>query len=263
VLLVVCDAAYIRDQQEVYLRMFRFWRRHFAIAFGVGSGIVMMFVATVGCSDLSRNWAEQLAGGAVLLVLMEHAGGHPLCLLHKEPGGLRARVASWTAFMPIRGPLHVDGLWPIGMLQPDSPEPVHQRDPWPGFGATGSLPWLGCSADEIDLLFYLSLLDRRACWARDGLNGWALAGPDGIRWWQDASLVEQLDRLHSRWLACGRPTVRDYQVAFVPIGEDAVPPPGGCAVERRFFRELIWLQRPDLVAGRSVGIDHGACSTTT
>ncbi len=57
------------------------------------------------------EWAEQLAEGAVLLVLMEHAGGHPLCLLHKEPGGLRGRVASWTAFMSIRGPLHVDGLW--------------------------------------------------------------------------------------------------------------------------------------------------------
>jgi hypothetical protein len=55
-------------------------------------------------------------------------------------------------------------------------------------------------------------------------------------------LVERLDRLHSEWLVRGRPMVRDYRVAFVPIDEDAGPPPGGWALDRRFFRELLWLQ---------------------
>jgi len=206
-------------------------------------------VATVGCSDLSPKWAEQLAEGGRMLVPLDHAGGHPLFLLHKERGTLVGRVVSWTGFMPIRGPLHVDGLWPIGVLQPDADEVIHQRDPWPGFGAEGPLPSLGCSADESDLLFYLSLADRRACWApgggglSDDRNGWAVAGPGGIRWWKDASLVEQLDGLHSEWLARGRPAVGDYRVAFVPIEEDSSPPRGGWAVDRRFFRELLWLQR--------------------
>jgi protein-L-isoaspartate(D-aspartate) O-methyltransferase len=205
-------------------------------------------VATVGCSDLSPRWVEQLAEGGMLLVPLEHAGGHPLYLLRKQHGRLTGRVACWTGFMPIRGPLHVDGLWPIGALQPGSNEVIHERDPWPGFAAAGPLPGRSCSPDESDLLFYLSLADRRACWApggvglSDGMNGWAAAGPNRIRWWKDASLVEQLDHLHSAWLASGRPTLRDYQVAFVPIGEDGAPPNGGWTLDRRFFRELVWLE---------------------
>jgi len=196
-------------------------------------------VATVGCSDLSPQWAEQLADGGVLLVPLAHAGGHPLYLLRKQHGRLEGQIVSWTGFMPIRGPLHIDGLWPRGILLPDADEPIHQRDPWPGFGT-----------DEVDFCFYLSLLDRRACWAPDGvglsedLNGWAVAGPDGIRWWKDAALVEQLDRLHAGWLARGRPTLRDYRVAFVPIEQDAAPPSGGWALDRRFFREFAWLEKP-------------------
>lgn len=207
-------------------------------------------MATVGCSDLSPAWAGQLAEGGRMLVPLEHAGGHPLYLVHNEHGWLQGRVASWSAFMPVRGPLHVDGLWPIGVLQPDSGEVVHQRDPWPGFGAAGPLPSLDCSADEIDFRFYLSLVDRRACWGpggvglSDDLNGWAVAGPDAIRWWKDASLVERLDHLHSEWLSRGRPTLGDYQVAFVPIEEDASVPPGGWAPDRRFFRQLVWLEKP-------------------
>jgi protein-L-isoaspartate(D-aspartate) O-methyltransferase len=196
-------------------------------------------VATVGCSDLSPRWVEQLADGGVLLVPLAHAGGHPLCLLRKQHGRLEGQVVSWAGFMAVRGPLHLDGLWPRGILQPAADEPIHQRDPWPGFGT-----------DEVDFCFYLSLLDRRACWApdgvglSDGLSGWAVAGPGDIRWWKNAALVEQLDRLHAGWLACGRPTLGDYCVAFVPIEQNATPPPGGWALDRRFFRELAWLGKP-------------------
>jgi protein-L-isoaspartate(D-aspartate) O-methyltransferase len=196
-------------------------------------------VATVGCSDLSPRWVEQLADGGVLLVPLAHAGGHPLYLLRKQHGRLEGQVVSWAGFMAVRGPLHLDGLWPRGILLPDADEPIHQRDPWPGFGT-----------DEVDFCFYLGLLDRRACWApdgvglSDGLSGWAVAGPDGIRWWKDAALVEQLDRLHAGWLARGRPTLRDYRVAFAPIEQNATPPPGGWALDRRFFRELAWLEKP-------------------
>jgi protein-L-isoaspartate(D-aspartate) O-methyltransferase len=207
-------------------------------------------VATVGCSDLSPAWAVQLAEGGRILVPLEHAGGHPLYLLHSEHGRLRGRVASWSGFMPVRGPLHVDALWALGVLQPESDEAVHRRDPWPGFAAAGPLPGRACSADEIDFLFYLSLVDRRACWGPGGVglsdnrNGWAVAGPDAIRWWKDASLVERLDRLHSEWLSRGRPTLGDYRVAFVPIEEGASAPPGGWALDRRFFRQFVWLEQP-------------------
>jgi protein-L-isoaspartate(D-aspartate) O-methyltransferase len=97
-------------------------------------------VATVGCSDLSPAWAEQLAPGGVLLVPLAHAGGHPLYLLEKRHGRLEGRLAKAAGFMPARGPLHLEGLWPLGVIQPDAHEQVHQRAPWPGFGAGDRSP---------------------------------------------------------------------------------------------------------------------------
>ena len=45
VFLVVCYAMYMRTDDEVWLRMFRFWRRIFGIGFALGvvSGIVLTF----------------------------------------------------------------------------------------------------------------------------------------------------------------------------------------------------------------------------
>jgi cytochrome d ubiquinol oxidase subunit I len=51
VFLVVCYAMYMRTDDEVWLRMFRFWRRIFGIGFALGvvSGIVMTF-------EFGLNW---------------------------------------------------------------------------------------------------------------------------------------------------------------------------------------------------------------
>jgi len=207
-------------------------------------------VATVGCADVSPQWAEQLAEDGRLLVPLRHAGGHPLLLLQREDGGLRGRVARWSGFMDARGQLHADGLWSMGMAQPDSQGEVGEREPWPEFGAYETDPGPDDPVDERDFLFYLSLVDRRACWApggvalSDGHNGWATADPSGIRWWRDETLADDLDRHHAQWLALGRPTLGDYRVAFVPIEEGRPPPPTGWALDRPSFRELLWLEEP-------------------
>ena len=205
-------------------------------------------VATVGCADVSPHWAEQLAEDGRLLVPLRHAGGHPLLLLRREDGGLRGRVARWSGFMDARGQLHADRLWSMGIAQPDDQGEVREREPWPGFGADETDPCPDDPVDEQDFLFYLSLVDRRACWApggvalSDGLNGWATADPSGIRWWRDETLADDLDRHHAQWLAIGRPTLGDYRVAFVPIEEGRPPPPTGWALDRPSFRELLWLE---------------------
>jgi hypothetical protein len=54
--------------------------------------------------------------------------------------------------------------------------------------------------------------------------------------------VRQLDRLHAQWLAAGRPGLGDYRMAFAPIDQHAAPPPDGWTVDRRFHRQLIWLE---------------------
>jgi len=53
VLLIVCYAMYMRTEDQEWLRMFRFWRRIFAIGFaiGVSSGIVLTF-------EFGLNWGR-------------------------------------------------------------------------------------------------------------------------------------------------------------------------------------------------------------
>jgi protein-L-isoaspartate(D-aspartate) O-methyltransferase len=207
-------------------------------------------VATVGCSDLSPAWARQLADGGAMLVPLEHSGSHPLFLLRKESSGLRGRVALWTGFMPIRGPLHIEGLWPRGYVQPCPGEPVRAADPWPGFAArrpSGPPGSLNLAAAEIDFLFFLGLSDRRAGrlgpgpGLNNGPDGWAAAGPDGIWWWKDASLAAELNSHYQEWAASGRPAISDYQVSFLPVEVPCDLPEGGWQVERRFYRELLTL----------------------
>jgi cytochrome bd ubiquinol oxidase subunit I len=52
-LLVVCYAMYMRTEDDVWLRMFRFWRKIFGIGFAIGvvSGIVMTF-------EFGLNWGR-------------------------------------------------------------------------------------------------------------------------------------------------------------------------------------------------------------
>jgi protein-L-isoaspartate(D-aspartate) O-methyltransferase len=207
-------------------------------------------VVTVGCSDLSPRWAEQLADGGFMLVPLEHAGAHPLFRVGKGDRRLPGGVVGWSGFMPVRGSLRIENLWPAGFVRPDADEQVHERDPWPGWAADGEDPALGCSADEADLLFYLGIRDRRACWApggvglSEGTGGWAVATPGRFRWWKDAALAHRLDRLHDEWLASGRPAIRDYRVAFMPLSDgDQEAPAAPWAIDRRFFREVLWLPK--------------------
>ncbi|HWF74616.1 MAG TPA: cytochrome ubiquinol oxidase subunit I, partial [Solirubrobacteraceae bacterium] len=69
ILLIVCYAMYMRTDDEVWLGMFRFWRRIFAIGFAVGvvSGIVLTF-------EFGLNWgkfAHDVGPIVGVMILME------------------------------------------------------------------------------------------------------------------------------------------------------------------------------------------------
>ena len=204
-------------------------------------------VATVGCSDLSPHWAEQLADDGVMLVPLAHASGHPLVLARKDGAALRGRMVLRTGFIPVRGPLHIEDLWAQGVWIPREAEPVHEPDPEPRFTVRRSDEPMEITDDETDFLFFLGLQDRRACHAPQGPalsagpDGWAALAPDGIWWWKDASLARELDRRYREWDARGRPALEDYQISFRPIDADGDPPPGGWQIARRFYRELLTL----------------------
>jgi len=204
-------------------------------------------VATVGCSDLSPHWAEQLADDGAMLVPLRHASGHPLVLVQKDGSALRGRMVLRTGFIPVRGPLHIEDQWALGVRVTDPAEMVHEPDREPRFAARRPDEPMGITDDETDFLFFLGLHDRRACHApqgpglSEGPDGWAALGSDGIWWWNDASLARELDRRYRQWDARGRPALEDYQISFLPIGADGDPPPGGWQIERRFYRELLTL----------------------
>jgi protein-L-isoaspartate(D-aspartate) O-methyltransferase len=204
-------------------------------------------VATVGCSDLSPRWAEQLASGGSMLVPVEHATGHPLVLLTKQAGTLRGRMVLRTGFMPVRGPLYIEDLWARGVVVRDRAELVREPDSGPRFSARPPGEPMDLTDDETDFLFFLGLADRRACWApqgpalSEGPGGWAALAPDGVWWWKDSSLAGELDRHYRDWDARGRPALEDYQVSFVPSDQEGDPPPGGWQLARRFYRELLSL----------------------
>jgi protein-L-isoaspartate(D-aspartate) O-methyltransferase len=204
-------------------------------------------VATVGCSDLSPHWAEQLADDGVMLVPLAHASGHPLVLARKDGAALRGRMVLRTGFIPVRGPLHIEDLWVRGVWIPRGTEPVHEPDPEPRFTVRQPDEPMEITDDETDFLFFLGLQDRRACHAPQGPalsagpDGWAALAPDGIWWWKDASLARELDRRYREWDARGRPALEDYQISFRPIDADGDPPPGGWQIARRFYRERLTL----------------------
>jgi protein-L-isoaspartate(D-aspartate) O-methyltransferase len=205
-------------------------------------------VATVGCSDLSPRWAEQLAGDGVMLVPLAHAGGgHPLVLVRQDGPALRGRMVLRTGFIPVRGPLHIEeqqapGIWG------DPAETVLEPDQAPRFSARRSDEPMSITDDETDFLFFLGLHDRRACHAPQGPalsagpDGWAALGPEGTWWYKDASLARELVRRYRDWEARGRPAIEDYQVSFVPIDAAGDPPPGGWQVRRRFYGEDLVLE---------------------
>jgi protein-L-isoaspartate(D-aspartate) O-methyltransferase len=204
-------------------------------------------VATVGCSDLSPHWAEQLAGDGAMLVPLKQASGHPLVLIRKDDGMLRGRMVERTGFIPVRGPLHIEDLWALGMRVTDPAEAVHEPDPRPRFSARRPDEPMEITDDETDFLFFLGLHDRRACHGprgpglSDGSDGWAALAPDGIWWWKEESLARELDRCYREWDARGRPALGDYQISFVPADQQGDPPPGGWQVQRRFYRQLLTL----------------------
>ena len=204
-------------------------------------------VATVGCSDLSPHWAEQLADDGAMLVPLQHASGHPLVLARKDGAALRGRMVLRTGFIPVRGPLYIEDMWSLGVRVAHPAELVHDHDDRPRFAARRPDEPMGITDDETDFLFFLGLQDRRACHAPQGPalsagpDGWAALAPDGIWWWKDASLARELDRRYGEWDARGRPALEDYQISFQPIDADGDPPPGGWQIARRFYRELLTL----------------------
>lgn len=67
-------------------------------------------VATVGCSDLSPAWKEQLAQDGFMLIPLRHdaEGFNPLTKILKEASKMVGSLVGPSGFMSIRGELEVE-----------------------------------------------------------------------------------------------------------------------------------------------------------
>src|SRR5205823_8026050 len=70
-------------------------------------------VATVGCTDLSPKWFEQLRVGGLALIPLEHGGVHPqMAVTVDADRRVMGRVVARSGFIRIQGELDQRGPWP-------------------------------------------------------------------------------------------------------------------------------------------------------
>ena len=190
-------------------------------------------VATVGCSDISWDWVDQLRPDGLLLVPLEHGGSHPLVKLGRpEPDRVVGRIVGWSGFMRMRGDMATSGAWPssppdFGGRPPDEVLPL-----FPALeGALRSQPdgvdreveWWRVPGAWYDFHFFLSLCDVRAYRGPEGLGlvdddagCAALVRPNGVGVWGRSGLYQRLAAACGRWEQVGMPELRCWEMEFIP-----------------------------------------------
>jgi protein-L-isoaspartate(D-aspartate) O-methyltransferase len=187
-------------------------------------------VATVGCTDLSPHWLDQLAPGGFLLIPLEHGGVHPLTDVRPAGDRTTGRVVGCSGFMRIRGDLARELVWPRVAFRREGgrrPLPPALRDL-----ATTDGTWPGW-----DFHYYLALADRRTAGpvalsdAGGAVRADFFTGDLLVSGHAEHLLEELLAHLDS-WDQLGRPRAGDWRSEFVPMSQ-AGPVPDGAGLIRR------------------------------
>jgi protein-L-isoaspartate(D-aspartate) O-methyltransferase len=207
-------------------------------------------VATVGCSDLSPRWIEQLApDGGFALIPLEHGGVHPMMSVSLDPdsGRLLGRVVARSGFIRIQGELDQQGPWPrYDQSQADQ----SARYPLPARLATLLSDGIR-SQDAWEFHYDLALHERRVPWFL------TLANPSGGAAHIDPTAAELdvtgeagplVDRLLARyddWRERGSPAATDYESEFVLLDSIAADRDAGplarSTLDRVKYRQIIRL----------------------
>ncbi|MCD5407756.1 hypothetical protein LR090_00565 [Candidatus Bipolaricaulota bacterium] len=209
--------------------------------YGVHEGVPFDRIeATVGCSDISSHWLNQLAPGGSMLIPLQHGHWHPLVLVthHPEdPRQAKGRVVDWSGFMPIQGVLAWANPWQA--LLSGGPGKLFWRRPLP----EGLPPMeerdhpLGNRA-HLAFQFFLALVAREL-WVDSCGYGLVEPGakavveitphgiegrcpPGGSRACE--RLYERLLEALERWERLGRPAPEDYELHFAPKSRLPEPP---------------------------------------
>ncbi|MGQ0679538.1 MAG: protein-L-isoaspartate O-methyltransferase family protein [Actinomycetota bacterium] len=183
-------------------------------------------IATVGMTDLSDSWLEQLSPTGQMLVPLEHGDCHPVIRLRYVGSTLRGKVVTWTNFMRARGELASARLWEEGRLVGDSLDALEL-----GVGVSSLPLWPGIAAKAAhehptqppyrDFYFFLTIRSSNVCWSPWGIGlagqegGFALLSDSEIWTSDDKYWLSELGRLYTEWQDIGCPSVFDYEMEFI------------------------------------------------
>lgn len=209
-------------------------------------------VATVGCTDLSPAWFDQLAPGGFALVPVQHGGLHPLMKARTEKGRVISRVVGRAGFVVVQGH-QAPGrkLWPYAgrvkaVDEPkEHPLPDELSDvfsPPPERERLGNVPlW--------DFSFYLALAEPRTAHlgaVADADRSSAAIGREGKLRYSGPSgraLADDLVAHATAWDALGRPGAGDFDNEWLPKSTET-PDVGsaGWVIDRVDYRQVVRLE---------------------
>jgi len=196
-------------------------------------------VATVGCSDISPYWLNQLKPDGFMLLPLRHGLGDPLIRIERDPEDPNCgigRVIGYASFMPIEGELRWRDPWGTsistarGLLEsPVRTYPLPESLVPPASGGVNLTETQRWRPFQFFLSLTAQLLRRQGIGfgiAESALKTVVLVSDAAVHGYSLDGHVRSLDNLHDRlvylaeaWDDLGRPNPEDYVLRFVPRAE--------------------------------------------
>jgi len=180
-------------------------------------------IVTVGPSDLSPHWVEQLASDGIVLTPLTLGGWHPNFRIRRDGDVITGRFAGWTGFMAMTG-VHPREVWEgrESVRAPDA-EHLQKRAFEPVLDMEAFVPLWFFAALHPDVAWLVNADAPDASgfgFARDETH-WASMNRNGV---------------HS----CDAPDLVNWLTEFVPVGEPS--PDVFARVERAQYTQCIRLE---------------------
>lgn len=190
-------------------------------------------IATVGCSDLSPHWIEQLQPDGRMIIPLQYGQVDYLVLASRDnhrAGAATGKIVGKCSFMPIQGMLSWANPWGSWispatatttfqerLLPEELPQDDTRKHPLENLVHSCFYYFLTLSSRD---LWYCNqgygltdpMTKARAIVTNDSLRA---VGPPGA---EEAGrrLIERLVEIYTQWKDVGCPGLGDYQIEFIP-----------------------------------------------
>jgi len=190
-------------------------------------------IATVGCSDISPHWIEQLHLDGQMLIPLQYGWMNYLMLVIRDKRGdefAHGRIVGKSNFMPIQGILSWANPWRSWSLA-NAPATVFRAQELPG-KLPPSDPMIHPLSDTVhsDFYYFLTLSGHKLWYCNEGYgladplaDAKAIVTHDSLKCFgpsaSEASgrrLLERLLWIYEQWRDFGCPRVVDYRTEFIP-----------------------------------------------